>query len=522
MPTRPAIDAVLTMCPPASCARRSGRNASTPCTTPQKLTDMVYCQSAWVASATSPKVATPALLQTMCTPPKRSAAAAASPLTLSRRVTSVGMVRTSVRRRGRVAATRSIASASTSARTMRAPRAANAAAIAAPIPPPPPVITATRPRNSSMGGLPSVRDARYRLQGELRRVEGLLDELVTWSAADRGTVRLVVDTDDDARQHRGERPVGGLGEGVAAHRVVEVLAGAVGHDLPVDAVHLAVEVHDDLAEVVVGVGGDALDDPGRAGHEHQAGGDEPGHAGAGLVLEARGKGGGVDRPARRRDLTLRERVGLGDHGREDLGLAHEPPPVGLDLASVTIDVIGEDVHAADGLGARRRADVPRATRLRHEGPHVVRLVPVEVADGKGRHPLDVGRLERQRGRLGDHTLRVVDGAAVTADVGGGLDAGADRAVGALLVEARQVEARTAAASHQARRGEVPGDLTAGLGVVARDRREGVAEVEVRHLAGRFLTEPAARGVEIVLAFVGGARCPERVAVVVVETRRIGR
>src|SRR5881296_1807743 len=187
---------------------------------------------------------TPALLQTMWMAPKRRAAASASAPTLASWVTSVGTARTSAPDRVSRSATRAIAASSRSARTIRAPRAANASARAAPMPPP--VITATRSRKWSMG-VSSVARVRDRLQREFVGVEALLDELVLGAAADGGAVGLVVHADHEARQHPGEAAVGGLGEGVAAHRVVEVLAGPVAHELPVDAIHLLVEVHHDLA-----------------------------------------------------------------------------------------------------------------------------------------------------------------------------------------------------------------------------------------------------------------------------------
>src|ERR1051325_5545328 len=150
MPTRPAMDAVLTMWPPSRRGRSRGTNVSTPCTTPQKLTPIVYSQSACVESAISPKVATPALLQTMWTAPRRRSAVSASARTLSSDVTSVGTVTTSAPATARSFATPAMAPSFRSARTIRAPRAAKALAMAAPIPPPPPVMTATRPRKSSM------------------------------------------------------------------------------------------------------------------------------------------------------------------------------------------------------------------------------------------------------------------------------------------------------------------------------------------------------------------------------------
>src|SRR5438552_16267299 len=293
MPTSPAIEAVLTTWPPAPCAISRGTKISRPWTTPQKLTRIVYSQSAWVAVASWPNVPTPALLQTTWTAPNRRSAASASARTLARCVTSVGTARTEAPPAVIRSATRAIAASSRSARTIRAPRAANASARAAPMPPPPPVITATRSRKWSMGAS-SVAGVRDRLQREVVRVEALLDELVLGAAADGGAVGLVVHADHEARQHPGEAAVGGLGEGVAAHRVVEVLAGPVAHELPVDAIHLLVEVHHDLAEVVVGVGRDALDDPGRTGPEDEVLGDEPGRALVLAGLEVRAQRRRVD------------------------------------------------------------------------------------------------------------------------------------------------------------------------------------------------------------------------------------
>src|SRR5215472_13127147 len=60
---RPAIDAVLTMCPASPPASMRGRKARTPWMTPQRFTLMTHCQSAIECSCTAPITSTPALLQ---------------------------------------------------------------------------------------------------------------------------------------------------------------------------------------------------------------------------------------------------------------------------------------------------------------------------------------------------------------------------------------------------------------------------------------------------------------------------
>src|SRR2546430_13589971 len=77
----PAMLAVLTKCPPSGCSAIVGRNARTPCTTPQKFTPITQVQVDSGPNHASPLDMTPALLQTTCTAAKRSVVAAASACT---------------------------------------------------------------------------------------------------------------------------------------------------------------------------------------------------------------------------------------------------------------------------------------------------------------------------------------------------------------------------------------------------------------------------------------------------------
>ena len=72
-------------------ARRSrwGRNARTPCTTPQKLTPITHSHDSTPPNHGSPPPATPALLQSTLTCPKRSSVCVASASTWSRLLTSI-------------------------------------------------------------------------------------------------------------------------------------------------------------------------------------------------------------------------------------------------------------------------------------------------------------------------------------------------------------------------------------------------------------------------------------------------
>src|SRR5215469_3712798 len=63
----PAIEAVLTMCPPSPCFRMRGTKVCTPCTTPNMFTPKIQFHSVGVNCSRLLTTATPALLQTMCT-----------------------------------------------------------------------------------------------------------------------------------------------------------------------------------------------------------------------------------------------------------------------------------------------------------------------------------------------------------------------------------------------------------------------------------------------------------------------
>src|SRR5690242_13196406 len=78
MSTRPATEAVFTTWPSPPWASMRGTNDRTPWTTPMRLMPSVHCQSSRVAVQAGPPTATPALLKTRCTAPKRSHARAAS------------------------------------------------------------------------------------------------------------------------------------------------------------------------------------------------------------------------------------------------------------------------------------------------------------------------------------------------------------------------------------------------------------------------------------------------------------
>ena len=138
------------MCPPPT---RWGRKARQPWTTPQKLTPITHSQALSGPNQASPRGATPALLHTRCTAPKRSTACSARALHLGL-LADVGAhgehldaVRRHLRRGGRASA-----SSWTSASTRSIPAPANRSASASPIPLPAPVTTATCPVVSSMGG----------------------------------------------------------------------------------------------------------------------------------------------------------------------------------------------------------------------------------------------------------------------------------------------------------------------------------------------------------------------------------
>src|SRR5262245_29153060 len=129
--------------------------------TPHRLTPRSHSQSATVCIQVRPERATPALLHTTCTAPKRSSAACASASTSAAFDTSV---RTSSACRP-VAATSPAASlsapASTSASTTCIPAAAKRSASARPIPLPAPVTTAILSVKSFMCTPQSVESGPY-------------------------------------------------------------------------------------------------------------------------------------------------------------------------------------------------------------------------------------------------------------------------------------------------------------------------------------------------------------------------
>src|SRR5207245_164622 len=92
----PAIEAVLTMCPPSPPAIIRGTNVSMPWITPQRLTPSTHCQSRCVARSSPPHAATPALLQRTWTTPNACQARSASAWTWPRSLTSVRTVSASM------------------------------------------------------------------------------------------------------------------------------------------------------------------------------------------------------------------------------------------------------------------------------------------------------------------------------------------------------------------------------------------------------------------------------------------
>ncbi len=142
--------AVFTMWP-SPWPARIGRNARTPWTTPQRFTPSTHCQLDTGPNHESARLATPALLQTTWTAPKRLSAADASACTAASSLTSVGTVIASTPMPVIVSAAVLRPPSSTSASTTLRPLRANRSASASPIPLAAPVTTATRPGVSSMG-----------------------------------------------------------------------------------------------------------------------------------------------------------------------------------------------------------------------------------------------------------------------------------------------------------------------------------------------------------------------------------
>src|SRR5215470_19138694 len=92
-----------------------------------------------------------------------------------------------------------------------------------------------RPLVASESKPTSVGDVRQRAQREVVLGVLLLDELRAVAAAQGGAIRLVVHPDHHVGRDGGEAPVVALRPVIGAERVVEVLPGAVVHELPVDA-----------------------------------------------------------------------------------------------------------------------------------------------------------------------------------------------------------------------------------------------------------------------------------------------
>src|SRR6266545_4354569 len=135
---------------PLGILQMRGTKASTPWMTPQRLTASTHSQSRWVAASSPPWMATPALLQTMCTPPISAQARSARASTEASFVTSVLTVSALVPAFFTPAAVSAMPASSMSATTTWAPSPAKARQRARPIPLAPPVTTAVLPLRFSM------------------------------------------------------------------------------------------------------------------------------------------------------------------------------------------------------------------------------------------------------------------------------------------------------------------------------------------------------------------------------------
>ena len=118
--------------------------------TPHRLTPSTHFHAESGPNHGSARLATPALLQTTCTAPKRSIAAAARAFTAASSLTSVGTASVLTPRPAIFSEAACSAGCSTSARTTSSPARANRSASAKPIPLAAPVTTATFPTVSSM------------------------------------------------------------------------------------------------------------------------------------------------------------------------------------------------------------------------------------------------------------------------------------------------------------------------------------------------------------------------------------
>ena len=135
---------------PSLCAASSGRKARIPWMTPHRLTPSTHFHAESGPNHGSAWLPTPALLQTTCTAPKRSTAAAARALTATSSLTSVGTASVLAPRPAILSEAACSAGCSTSASTTSSPARANRSASASPIPLAAPVTTATFPAVSSM------------------------------------------------------------------------------------------------------------------------------------------------------------------------------------------------------------------------------------------------------------------------------------------------------------------------------------------------------------------------------------
>src|SRR6185312_9535367 len=239
-PTRPRIDAMLTIAPPPA-----GRIARTACLQPKKtplrFTARMRSSCSSVVSASSCSIWTAALFTITWRRPWRSTAAATSPATSASRETSAWRY---VPMPSIVA---SPAASFTSQPTTSAPSPANSRAIACPRPEPTPVTTAHRPssdrrpcsvamRFDLLGDahLRSGRAAQAQLDGKghLRLPVGLAVEMADQEL--RGRAPDLVAGHVDRRQRRLDE----LGEGEvveAGHRQVVRDAQAAGAGLAHDA-----------------------------------------------------------------------------------------------------------------------------------------------------------------------------------------------------------------------------------------------------------------------------------------------
>src|SRR5215471_1200700 len=166
---------------PSPCAASSGRKARIPWMTPHRLTPSTHFHAESGPNHGSAWLATPALLQTTCTVPKRSTAAAARALTAASLLTSVGTASVLAPRPAIFSEAASSAGCSTSASTTSSPARANRSASAKPIPLAAPVTTATFPAVSSMAGF------LIRLGFTLRR---LVRPSTPWNSRDAGASLL--------------------------------------------------------------------------------------------------------------------------------------------------------------------------------------------------------------------------------------------------------------------------------------------------------------------------------------------